>query len=248
MPYPSSHYSTDMKNSVINMYTRKQKSFRQIEDLFEPYGPTKSTAQRWVASHPFGQVLLRLVKKEERRGRCSLLHDKEFRSKIDQAINDKPFHSATDLIDFFKKETTMDVNVSSNTMSTWRRRLNYTKKNHVYSFIENDKVRDKRTMFSQQLEANDTWNDVISIDETAIYLKRRKVSGFSKRGNRLRIEYEKGGCERLSLLLAISRKGIVGYELMNGAFNRNAYVGFLKSLNAESGSRILMDNASFTRS
>ena len=119
------------------------------------YSFTKSTAQRWVASHPFGQVLLRVVKKEERRGRCSLLHDTEFRSKIDQAINDNPFHSATDLIDFFKKETTMDVNVSSNTMSTWRRRLNYTKKNHEYSFIENDKVRDKRTMFSQQLEAND---------------------------------------------------------------------------------------------
>jgi hypothetical protein len=51
-----------------------------------------------------------------------------------------------------------------------------------------------------QFDTNDTWRNVISIDETAIYLKRRKVSGFSKRGKKLQIEYEKGDCERLSLL------------------------------------------------
>ena len=77
------------------MYTNKHRSFREIESLCEPLGPTKSTAQRWVASHLFGKALLQAEQKEERRGRKTIFQNADFRSKVDQIINDKPFHSAT---------------------------------------------------------------------------------------------------------------------------------------------------------
>jgi transposase len=217
------------------MHTLKRRSYRYIEKELEPDGPSKSTIQRWVKQHPFGSLLER----REQRGRKSQLHADGFRQLVEDAINKNPFY-----ISYIQRVHGIRVDVTAPTMSLWRKKLNFTRKLSVSATVDNERVAAQRKAFSDQMVLNDDWSSVISIDETAVYTKSKQPVGFSRRGKRIRISYTGGACKRLTFLLAISRTGIVGYTIINGACNANLYAEFITSLDAPTGSRLLMDNAS----
>ena len=106
-----------------------------------------------------------------------------------------------------------------------------------------DAMSKKRAML-RTLEAD---QEVISVDETCIYLKKPPSYGYSRRGERLTVRTSKMyRSEKVSLVLAISNKrGVVGYKTCEGCFNTGSFSQFIQDIDAPYGSSLLMDNVRF---
>lgn len=228
-------YSVDFRNAVVRMKTIKHHSYRYIVD--ELGTGSKSTFQRWIASHPFGRHSVR------RAGKKSKCTD-AIKCTIENIIEKSPFLTSQQIISLLKRSHDIDVDVTADTMSKWRRKMTYTKKYSVQSVVDNERVAHKRKEFHEAHQMTDQWDDVISIDETAVYAKCKHRYGFSKKGKRIQVAYTKGGYTRLSLLVAISKSGIVSFDVIKGAYTGAQVAEFIEKLPVPPGSRLLMDNAS----
>lgn len=228
-------YSLDIRNAAVHMKLNKYRSFRYIAN--ELGSPTKSTIQRWVAQHPVaGPVIKRL------RGRISKLHCQTTRHVIDTCIENNPFMTAEQLQHHLANS--YNIIASAKTVSSWRRTLGFSQKRSITAIINNPKVTAQRNAFATNLQPDDAWQDVVSIDETAVYKKVRKLVGFSRIGKRLVINYDSGCCERFTMIMAVSCSGIVAYQLINGACNSELFADFIAKLPVAPSTRLLLDNLS----
>ena len=89
------------------------------------------------------------------------------------------------------------------------------------------------------------WNNVISIDETYIYLNSKPNYGWSKKGTRI-FNYQKSNPIKYSIIMAISNKKIIGYQIYKSNINFHLFYNFLIGLSFKFTNKIfLMDNVSF---
>jgi putative transposase len=85
-------------------------------------------------------------------------------------------------------------------------------------------------------------DDVVSIDESAIWFDMKPVCGYSPKGRRLTCKAPPRRQDRWSLILAISNSRVIGFDLKQGAMKGADVATFNASLPVN-GKRLLLDNA-----
>ena len=89
-------------------------------------------------------------------------------------------------------------------------------------------------------------NDIISIDETGIIVKRKNDYAWSKSGQKCIINEPNNYELRYSMCMAINKDKIISYRLTKGGYNGRKYRNFLinRVIGKTNNKGILMDNAS----
>ena len=91
-------------------------------------------------------------------------------------------------------------------------------------------------------------DNVVSIDETAFYVKDCPRYGYALRGRRARLMLGKpvrGVFRRCTILAAITKHGILDYTVIEGSCNQHSFAEFIRRLDMPQASVVLMDNVGF---
>jgi transposase len=109
----------------------------------------------------------------------------------------------------------------------------------------NDKVKQFCKSYIQSCDDE----SLISIDETGFYLGDHRKKGWACKGKRLAIKGDKNLRRiKFTLILAISCKGLVGYEILDHNCRKVDFLKFVQNLNIPKKSTIIMDNIPFHHS
>ena len=89
--------------------------------------------------------------------------------------------------------------------------------------------------------------ETISIDESCFYVSECSRYGYASRGVKVQKFNNpyKNSKRTVSLLLAVSSQGIIGYEISEKAFDSNSFKEFIDNLNVKEGTNIVLDNVMF---
>ena len=71
-------------------------------------------------------------------------------------------------------------------------------------------------------------DNIISIDESAFYIEMTSLRGWCKRGKELKTIKTKMRFKKYTLTLAITTKGVVGFDIRLGSMNSKAFIDFLE--------------------
>ena len=88
----------------------------------------------------------------------------------------------------------------------------------------------------------------VSIDEASFGRSGCHTMGYSMKGTKLFIKKNVPRMTTTSVVACVSREGIVSKKKLVGAFNSHHFLDFLRSLNLESGTVVLLDNVRFHHS
>lgn len=110
-------------------------------------------------------------------------------------------------------------------------------------------VLDARQEYARDMSTVSIRN-IVYLDETGFNLHTAKHYGYSPVGQKAYITVPANRGQNISLMAAISISGIVGYELRDGAFNRESFGVFISEklityFRENPGSILVMDNCSF---
>jgi transposase len=220
-------YPLVLRQRVVFHYDRFPSTLRQSASIF---GIGKSTLARWI--NPTQGCLKR------RQSRFAQVKD-----VLEAMVSSNPFVTISELCRRIKDA------VKPTTMRRYVRTLGFTKKR-----CRSRHVKSRSTAWTERhaemLSALESGREVISVDETSVYLSKPAHYGYSRRGERLLCHHDhpvRGN--RVSMLLAISNvRGVIGYAVKPGSFNTASFTQFIHDLDAPVGSAILMDNVSFHHS
>ena len=136
--------------------------------------------------------------------------------------------------------------VKPTTMRRYVRKLGFTRKRCRLRHVKADSL-DHTDLRSGLRDIMLSGREVISVDETSVYLTKPAGYGYSRRGERLVVRHDRPiRSDRVSMVLAVSNvRGIVGHCLKQGSFNTNSFTQFMCDLDAPLGSVLLMDNVRF---
>ena len=218
-------YPDVLRNRAIYHYRNFASTIRNTASIF---GVGKSTLCRWTHG---------IVSSERKR----LSRYEHLRDLISKMILDNPFVTVDELC-----RETKNV-VAPTTMRRFVRRAGFTRKRTRTKVSPGKRHSDHASKKSMMLERFQSDREVISVDETCIYLRKPPAYGYSRRGERLSVTREKMiRSEKVSFILAISNKrGIVGHQSLRGNFNSASFSQFIRDLDAPVSSVILMDNVRF---
>lgn len=141
-----------------------------------------------------------------------------------------------------------DVSISLSYFYSILKKLEITNKKvyikkQPYSNKKYDLMKKK---FFKQIE-NINKDTIISIDETAIYLNSKNNYGWAIKGSKCIIKEKNKNIyqRKYSLLMAISNKKIISYNLYEKSVNGEQYLNFIKEIINNHGNdyTLLMDNA-----
>ena len=88
----------------------------------------------------------------------------------------------------------------------------------------------------------------ISIDETCFYYSETPRYGYAEKGIKVVRKlnpYANAKRRSISLVVAITCKGILGFKLQDVGFKAETFNAFIQSLEAPKGSKLVMDNVAF---
>ena len=105
-----------------------------------------------------------------------------------------------------------------------------------------DDVEQRRASFAGVMKGVGM-DQVISIDETAVYVDMKPSYGYSKRGKRCMVSQSKGWRQHFTVLMAVSNRSVLGYKIIKGACDRNTFAEFVEGLRGSGRSLLLLDNA-----
>jgi len=211
-----------------------EKFTHSLRKVAKKYKVSKSSLSRWLKDRRT------LQKKKTRRD-----HEKRLcsvRSYIDYIISKNPFTSL--LVIKKTLETNYGLKRSPSTIFRDLKTLKVTRKRTcVKSYVPERTSNYDYKNLRVALQNRET----ISIDESCFYVSDCSRYGYASRG--VRVEKfnnpYKNKHRTLSLLLAVSSQGIVGYEIRDKAFDSNSFKNFIDNLNVKQGTYIVLDNVMF---
>jgi transposase len=115
----------------------------------------------------------------------------------------------------------------------------------------NPGVHTLRDTFHGYFSSNtEKWDNIISVDECAIYLHRNRQKLWYRKGCRLRVVQPTNRLRpKLTMLMAVDRGGVVHWKLMDHNCNKRSFVEFIDELGGKAlGRDLLMDNVAFHKS
>jgi transposase len=139
------------------------------------------------------------------------------------------------------------INVARSTVHRSIKRAGYTWKRASVRFAPKVPTSEQAATFLHNMKNTP---EVISVDETCIYLCDSPLYGYAPKGQRLVLRTKKNRrSTKVTLLLAISdKRGVVQHSAFAGSCKSERYSQFISDLDAPHGAAVIMDNASFHHS
>ena len=226
-------YSLDTRYRAIVHYNHFLHSLRKVARI---YGVSKSSLQRWLKNS--------LPYKKFRKQKTIL---NEVKTCIDDSLSNNPFITMKDLSNIIASKCHLVK--SRRTINRYVKKQNMSLKT-AYKLVDIKHNNEDVTNFcNNYVQLNDQTN-LISIDEAGFYLNDYRKKGWATKGKKINVIGDKSIRNRvkMTLILAISKNGIVGYELLNHNCKKVDFIKFVKSLHVPTNSSILMDNIAFHHS
>jgi transposase len=223
-------WSIDARNAAIHAY-QKLKSYRKVHAIT---GIPRSSVNRWHQEF----VQKRAARFPPKRKPPS---NTDMQALIQQIYSEDPFARSIDVC----KRLHAEHGFKTSPSSVRRGALKAGMTMKVPSLImKKDGLDEKRRAFATATVGLDK-GEIVSIDETSIWLEMTPRRGRAK--GRLRVHRIYRKRLRWSLLLAISDCRVIGWMLVEGSITNDLYGDFLKDLETPEGSYILADNANIHR-
>ena len=217
--------------SVVH-YNYFLRSLRLVSKL---YGVSKSSLQRWVKQSP-----------SYRKQRPKKFVLSEVKQCILNQIKINPFSTMEDLSSIISSQC--NLKRSRRTINRYVKSEGLVLKS-AFRMVNADHDNLKIQQFcNNYIEACDN-GSIVSIDETGFYLGDHKKKGWVQKGTRLAIQSAKNLRRvKFTLILAVSKKGIVGFDILNHNCKKEDFLHFVKTLKLPNNSTIVMDNIAFHHS
>lgn len=222
-------YSLDLRWTACQLYYQRYNSVRKTADALLV---SKSSVARWLNDHPVS----RKIKKQNQ------LHEELTKWIVAQWMQN-PFMSLSSL----HRSLPENMQVSRSTLFRCMRQTGWTRK---YTSKLQLKSRHQEAREANFLNEMKDLQDVdwISIDETCIWTDMVPTRGYAPSGKRLLLR----SCDKipvsqrkkLSMLVAVSRKGQTYCYLKEGSIKSADFARFIKQLPMPPRSNLIMDNAS----
>jgi transposase len=218
----------EVRYKAVIHYKHFLPSLRKVSKI---YGVSKSSLQRWVHADP-------CARKRKRKEMNELI-----RKTIDESIANNPFVTAADVSRHIA--TKCNVRMSRSTASRNIRKCGFT---HKKAFNNVDYTH-QLPIVQGFCDAYIDSNQIVCIDEAGLYVGDHCKKGYSKIGHRLRVK----ACRnlrraKLTLLMAVSTTGVVGYEVLEHNCRKVDFIRFMDNLEVAPNTTIVMDNIAFHHS
>lgn len=236
-------YSFDYKLNTIRLYFDRNKSNRLIKEILEIQNIVRSTLYSWIKNKD-EIIEYNKNKTKKKNKRISKISD-DCKNYIINYVNEyKQFQMKKLLKSISKKfkvkltkQTIYNI-LKDNKISNKRVKINH------YPHSE-DKLKQSKHIVNEKLKEEEY--DVISQDESGLYLYTQNNYGWSKVGTECEIKGEnKANMKKFSLAMAISRHKIVGFTLNKGSFNGRTFNKFMMEKvikNNKENKKYILDNA-----
>lgn len=224
-------HSKEKRHRAVIHYRHFLPSLRKVA---KEYGVGKSTLARWIK---------RSESPCERRRRKQTLAQAASAS-VSKLLTENPFLTLKEIVSELRRE---GLRISSTTAHRALRHASFSRKRVQARFQPREATQQEAKDF---LQVFDTSAEVISTDETCIYVHDSPRYGYTRRGTRCchRTKAPKR-TGKLTLLLAISNvRGVLSHTVIEGSCNTTLFKKFIDELEAPKGATVLMDNVSFHHS
>ena len=222
-------YSTDLRSLVVRLYLSKIKSLRKLAAFIEC--ASKSTIQRWLKQSP-------LVQRADRRKKMS----NDVVDVINECLSKDAYTTRSDIVNAIRKTCRKCVSKSS-VGRVIHKTIKYSRK-RTHRRVCKEGLSEKKLEFSRNLSTIQQEN-VISIDETAIWFDMKPYYGWAPRGQRLVAKVHNKKQSKWTLLMAVSNNRVIGYHIFKGNCNACIFKDFVDTLDTSAHSHLLMDNVAF---
>jgi len=229
-------YSYELKIAVINF---KNSSHWNINDAIKIFETSKSSIYEWINLHQNGL----LVKESNIR--------KTYESKITLNIKKYVTTYVSKRITFNCKnlnrciKNIFDVTISASSIYKILSNNNMSYKKIGKKIVpENRNIKEQIKNLKEEVKKYDS-DKIVSIDESSFDTHICPTYGWSKKGESIKKITNIPIRKRKTLTLAVTKKGIIGYNIINNSSNSLNFEKFLKELvlpKIKNGV-ILMDNA-----
>ena len=134
------------------------------------------------------------------------------------------------------------VNPSVNTVGRWVRGMGYTRKKVKKTISQSPNPNIVNTFCDTYSSLGD--DDIVCIDEAGFYVGDHRRYGYSKRGQNIKVSASSTlRRSRFTLVMAITRTGILHYKVLHGSCKKADFVDFVKALpDSVRGKTLVMDN------
>ena len=216
-------YPAILKHRAIFFCTKMHATLRQAAKVF---GPGKSTIARWLRPSVHRQTTIPIHK--------SIQHI------VEKCVQNDCFSTIDDILAAVNAS-----NRKAGRTTVWRslREARYSRKRTRMRFSPKTPSREDL----EALKQCTAHGEVISVDETCVYLEKPRAYGYAPRGKRLVSRLAKPiRSNKLTLLLAISEsRGVVGWKTIRGSCDTQLFAEFVRDIDAPHGAKILLDNVRF---
>lgn len=233
-------YSLDLKLHVVYYYENSNSSIRTIA---KQLGISKSSICRWVNKYKNDN-------NNDNNNHDNNRNISNILNFLKNSLNQNPFQTLPMIEEKLHKK--LNICVSTKTISKYLKIIGYTKKK-VVKRLYNKKLKDHlkdRKVFMKKIKKINT-DDIVCIDESYINGKIYAEYGYTSKKRLIKYyRINNNNHIKQSLIMAISNKGIIKYELhKRKGINTDIYYDFMsKILDDIQNKYILMDNVSFHKS
>jgi transposase len=210
---------------------------RSLRKVAAVYGVSKSSLQRWVKGR---SARMSKTPRSTKRSMAGTI-----RRCIEKTLTEKPFTTSRELVHILFQQCD-GLRISRSTANRMTRRAGFTYKKAFKAVVPRH---DAKTVDDFCRGFKSSKDNVVCIDEAGFYIGDHPRRGYSKKGTRLRVAASRTLRRvKLTLIMAVSSEGIVGYEILSHNCRKADYVEFIEHLDVPPGTALLMDNVAFHRS
>ena len=204
---------------------------RNLRRVAKRHNVSKSSLSRWLNAEGYCC--------KRRRRRRSLV---DIERVLTRFVKKTPYVTLSDMAKHLESELGLKRGLSSvhrycQQSKITHKRVSRVADVHTIPYSEYDELR----------ELFGSGEDIISIDETCFYLNSLPNYGYAKRGCRARFRAHRHTMARckVSLILAVSDKGVVAFKVLKGSCNSEVFAEFIQNMALANGTKLLMDNVGF---
>lgn len=224
-------YPLDRRKLALHVYSLLA-SLRKTSTILQV---SHTTISRWL-KHPERKVY---TSRKEPMSRTIV-------DTIKAAIHNDPFVSIHKLRDII--QSTFSFSVSRELVRTAIKRSGYSRK-HARFFSEPSNLASKTAAFLQTREAfKQQGRPFVSLDETSFGRNGVVATGYAPKGKRLRVKKLATYSMTTSVMAVVSKDDIVATKQIKGSFNTLLFTEFIKTLDLQRGTVIMLDNVAFHHS
>ena len=219
-------FPTDRKNVVLWRYLE----LNSIRQTAKSCRVSKSTVQRWLVE------CTTPVPIPIKRNRIAIKQDRILPILKESLLKD-PFKTCSSLAS--------TLFVSKELVRRCFHKIGFSFKKARYYGVSKNGIQLENIFLARRDEYMKKGIPIYSVDETGFGRQSYQCrSGWSKKGNALRVVKQNARQSNVSVLACASSTGWVKRVSTTGSFNRSMFITFIQSLDVPVGSVILLDNAS----